>query len=228
MRKVGLLILALVFALGALGAGYAMWSDEIVIKGTVNTGTVDITVDEYSSTYVYKDLDNNELINSDEPMEGNYLLVAYATAEEAVNSDADVIMTFDNLFPGEIYCADFGGEYTGTIPVHVAADIAVCGEDAEAFADLWDLGYINYVVQVWDTEENEVEIGDVVQLHQGYRYNVALCIEIPQEIELDDQVVNSKEFLSGKSACFVAKIVAYQWNEAAPEVILPECPNGDE
>jgi hypothetical protein len=45
-KKIGLLCLALVFALGALGVGYAMWSDTLYIDGTVYTGDVDV---EFSS-----------------------------------------------------------------------------------------------------------------------------------------------------------------------------------
>lgn len=40
MKKIGLICLALVLALGTLGVGYALWSDEVVIEGTVDTGTV--------------------------------------------------------------------------------------------------------------------------------------------------------------------------------------------
>jgi len=40
MKKVGLLLLALVLALGALGVGYAKWTDTVTINATVNTGTV--------------------------------------------------------------------------------------------------------------------------------------------------------------------------------------------
>ncbi len=40
MRKVALLCLALVLALGALGVGYAAWTDTITIHGQVNTGSL--------------------------------------------------------------------------------------------------------------------------------------------------------------------------------------------
>jgi hypothetical protein len=54
MRKIGFIILALVLALGSIGIGYAAWTDEIVVTGTVNTGDVDINVEGYSWTLVYK------------------------------------------------------------------------------------------------------------------------------------------------------------------------------
>ena len=41
MKKIGLLCLALVLALGALGVGYASWTDTITISGTNSTISVD-------------------------------------------------------------------------------------------------------------------------------------------------------------------------------------------
>jgi hypothetical protein len=43
MKKIGLLLLVVVLALGALGVGYAMWDKTVYIDGTVNTGEVDAT-----------------------------------------------------------------------------------------------------------------------------------------------------------------------------------------
>jgi len=40
MKKLGLLCLAIVMALGTMGIGYAMWFDTLNITGTVNTGRV--------------------------------------------------------------------------------------------------------------------------------------------------------------------------------------------
>ncbi len=40
MKRIGLISLILVLALGALGVGYAAWTDTITISGTVSTGTL--------------------------------------------------------------------------------------------------------------------------------------------------------------------------------------------
>lgn len=40
MKKIGLISLALIVALGALGAGYAMWTDTVTVEGPVTTGVV--------------------------------------------------------------------------------------------------------------------------------------------------------------------------------------------
>jgi hypothetical protein len=40
MKKIGLLVLALVLALGTMGVGFALWSDVLYINGTVDTGRI--------------------------------------------------------------------------------------------------------------------------------------------------------------------------------------------
>ncbi len=44
MKKLGLLMLTLVLALGALGIGYAKWSDTVIINGSVETGNVSLGI----------------------------------------------------------------------------------------------------------------------------------------------------------------------------------------
>ena len=44
MKRIGLLCLALVLALGALGVGYAAWTDTVVMEQTVNTGSLDVGI----------------------------------------------------------------------------------------------------------------------------------------------------------------------------------------
>jgi hypothetical protein len=47
MKKFGILCLALVIALGALGVGYAAWTDTIFIDGTVSTGSVCLNIERF-------------------------------------------------------------------------------------------------------------------------------------------------------------------------------------
>jgi len=46
MKKIGLLCLALVLALGAMGIGYSAWTDTITINGTVQTGKVCLKIEK--------------------------------------------------------------------------------------------------------------------------------------------------------------------------------------
>lgn len=63
MKKIGLLCLALVLALGSLGVGYAMWSDTLTIKGNVNTGEVHVI---FASQY------DNDVKNDDPNVPGSW------------------------------------------------------------------------------------------------------------------------------------------------------------
>ena len=44
MKKIVLLCLAVVVALGGMGVGYALWSDSLYLEGTINTGEVDTCI----------------------------------------------------------------------------------------------------------------------------------------------------------------------------------------
>jgi hypothetical protein len=54
LKRMGLLALALVLALGSLGVAYATWTDSVYVSSTVQTGTMDINAIASSSTFVYK------------------------------------------------------------------------------------------------------------------------------------------------------------------------------
>jgi len=64
MKKIGLLSLALVLALGTLGVAYAMWFDTLEIEGTISTGEVIVIFD---SQY-----DNDPETGADDPCEEGY------------------------------------------------------------------------------------------------------------------------------------------------------------
>ena len=44
MKKIGLLCLALVLALGTLGIGYAAWMDEVSFQGTAKSGYIEVVL----------------------------------------------------------------------------------------------------------------------------------------------------------------------------------------
>jgi hypothetical protein len=231
VRKIVVTALALILMLGAMGIGYAMWSDEIYVEGYVHTGNVEIEVTGYSGTEVYKDLDTDEVVvltwkdtrfgrvYSGIPPANNILV---ASAGAGMGQDADhVVMTYNNLFPlGCLsYCADFGGVYTGSIPVHAAACLYT---EYGWLQQLWDMGYITYIVQTKAPGGQWVDwVDGVVQLHEGYEYNVKLCVSIPQEIysEIEQEWINTQAWLSGQTGSFIGKILVYNWNETPPPTL---------
>ena len=53
-NKIGTLFLVSTLALAGVGVSYAGLFDEIFVSGYVEAATVDIVVDSYSGTYVWK------------------------------------------------------------------------------------------------------------------------------------------------------------------------------
>jgi len=215
MKKIGLLCLALVLSLGALGVGFAMWQDTVTIEGTVNTGSVDLDIEELSSTWVYKVPDEDpEIVVNHAVIPGihatvdlnapvNGILVASATADIVSLTDyADniVTMTFTNIFPtDEPIVADVVLHYTGSIPVHVALTETV---DPEIEA---------YLVQQWlvsvDGGETWVETNmEDIQLHN--------CNRVKLNVYLDPVLLQKAgKDAQGLSGTFTKTITVYQWNE---------------
>ncbi len=101
MKKIGLLCLALVLALGSLGVAGALWSDWLYIDGWVETGYIgaewsietyyDDEEKDFSSIYVYP-------INPDYP---NYMYIEIW-----------------NAYPSVTYTVKWDIHNTGSIPIH--------------------------------------------------------------------------------------------------------------
>jgi hypothetical protein len=204
MKKIGLLSLALVLALGTLGVGYAMWWDEVTIEGTVNTGNVEISIEGLSETYVYKNVTSREMVMSTEPLVGADLMeVASATAEDVsvAGGAKKVQMTFDNIFPTcEPIAADVLLHYTGSVPAHVVL-----------LEDDVDGSIAPYLVQTWyvwdDIEQMYIEtVIDGIQLH--YCDLVWLVVYLDPVLLQED----GKD-AQGISGNFTKTVIVHQWNE---------------
>lgn len=97
MKKIGLISLALVLALGLGGVGYATWADVLTITGTVNTGTVSAVL----STGACSD---------DE--------VKDVSSISCVLTDPKTLtVTVTNAYPSITYTCEFDVHNTGTVPV---------------------------------------------------------------------------------------------------------------
>ncbi len=217
MKKIGLLSLALVLALGALGVGYAAWTDQVTIEGTVTTGSVELDVQRYSGTYVWKD--NGETVvwtgwmcELEEWAGAEELdiedAIGYAYAEKGPDNGADVVIVYHNIFPCIDWTANVELHYAGQTPAYVSADIDTADE---WLMRLWDEGYVTYSA----TLDGETITDAPVQVHYCDVIEVALTIYIPQEDELQ-----------GLEGSFSAYIGAIQFNKVGDwEDYFP--PNGE-
>jgi len=215
MKKIGLLMLALVLALGALGIGYAAWTDEIDITGTVNTGSVNIDVTGYSGTWVYKvpgapdiGFGAETVVIRGDPEDlvppTNGILIAHSVAMPTVVDDLPVddaiTVTFDNIFPDIEFEADVYFTYTGSVPAIV---------DLEQISFYDDFALLDPYIEVHFASSglaltNGVgpDVNGPVQLHYGDVVHIWMTLKIPEDLALMN--------LSGG---FTAVIKAIQWNE---------------
>jgi hypothetical protein len=230
MRKIGLLSLTLVVVLGALGIGYAHWTDTITIEGTVCTGSVDINVEYLSGSDVYKDLNTDDIVYhfwlkdlsgaiiwetwSADP--ANMDLFPVAHAGSTLLGDDLVGMNFTNAFPCSYLTADFIVHYVGSVPAIVTADFDRVPTDP-AVQYLWDNGYIRVWGQVVYFDDGEFDgfgpiIEGPIQMHYCDYVKVYMTVNLPQDDQLVGTGFTQADFMA-KCWNFVAHITATQWNE---------------
>jgi hypothetical protein len=203
--KIGAIFLISVLALAGIGVGYAAWTETINIQGTINTGSVDWHFIDYSGTWVYKNLTNDECVVSDTPLEGADLyLVAWSFAEEG-DDDHHLVVEFSNIFPCIDFEADATLEYTGTVPgkIYQLYWNDFWPEDAnETLLD--DVTTIEITLIYPDGNTEELSLSDLcgLQLHQGYKLQVVMTIHIPQDDDYE-----------GIFGDFNLDIGIIQWNE---------------
>jgi len=122
MKKVGLLVLALVIALGGLGVGYAMWSDTINIQGSVNTAEVCIG---FTSASSFDDCDSNTKDYTVKPGEDCKWAITRATKDvgcttAVISPDGKTVtVTLYNAYPGYLADVEIHIDNCGDIPVRI-------------------------------------------------------------------------------------------------------------
>jgi len=220
MKKIGLLALALVLALGTLGAAYAHWVDTVYIYGEVCTGSVDLVVVDTSNTWIWK-IDPHGILlqktwdSQDEepilPPLGSLGLVAFADTD--LVDDDTVAVNISNAFPGCDLTADMLVHYVGSVPAIVTAELGdVEGEGCCLLAQ-----YVT-VKFYWSNERGEQldEITDDVQMHYCDYVLAVMTLNIPQDVP----GIPQEDFMN-KCCSFDAKITATQWNECVPDNGIP-------
>jgi len=212
MKRIGLISLALVLALGALGVGYAAWTKTITVEGTVDTGSLSIGF-LYPETEVKRAIpqkDGVDIATVEIDFEGEigdktYFLIGEQTAYKKL------LVTIDNAFPQYLVDVAFYIGSMGTIPLHlIDFDIKDPNEILEFFwvadpvGSPWG-GYF-YAYDPTDPEDIILTIGvggivEGTQLHYCSWLKGDLIIELAQPAE------------QGTTYEFVVEINAIQWNK---------------
>ncbi len=189
MKRITILAMVLVLCLAALGIGYAKWTDEITIKGTVDTGTVDLVVDNYSGTWVYKDLTTHGMVVSPEPIVDPNLRYVAGAWGQAGAADDEVEMKWDNIFPTCMpFTADVVFHYIGTIPGKVASVDLQLDPGSEWILDP-TMATVVVEAKVVNSQDPE-RIGDIVdedyELYNCDYVELVVSITLAQRPETQD------------------------------------------
>ena len=225
MKKFGLLCLAIVLALGTLGVGYAAWTDQIMINGTVGTGSVCLSFDSGAGEVVctnpppdaiddYPDFNwsgwiptASTLIRSCPPgynFDSIYCVdkdVASVTVVEVLDADDNIVellVTIHNAYPHFLGDVSFWICNCGTVPI-------ILGEPIITQSPYLLIVYgdnIGAQLHPGDCVEISFKIG-VVQ-HMGYDDAGEWVVDHP-----DKPLTPMDDTLS-----FTITIPATQWNEA--------------
>ena len=132
MKKIGLLLSALVLALGALGVGYAMWDKTLTVEGTVNTGEVNMEIVSISSDDIGIDL--GFLIDGVTPKDKD---VGWTEVQIDPMDNQKGIVTVHNAYPCYENYVHFSGWNSGTVPVKLQ-DIIIDNPNACITVTAWD------------------------------------------------------------------------------------------
>ncbi|HUW44667.1 MAG TPA: hypothetical protein VMW50_02615 [Dehalococcoidia bacterium] len=122
MKKIGLLCLALVLALGAMGVGYSLWSDSLYVDGSIETGSL---CWEWTGTYTNDPGPPNSVIDwTCRPGFEGPPLYFWPTGKDVGYTDAVVIdshtieLTMVNVYPCYFVAVSVYARNCGTIPLH--------------------------------------------------------------------------------------------------------------
>lgn len=116
MKRSKLLALTLVVAIMMMGAGYAAWTDVLKLNTTINTGELEISLEQPIVSSV-----NVKELTPDGVRAANAEDNIIVTAPDINLESKTVTFEFENLFPGTQAYTTFWARNTGTMPVAINA-----------------------------------------------------------------------------------------------------------
>ena len=219
MRKIVLISLALVLALGGLGVGYAAWTDTVTVSGPISTGEVSI---EFTSSVSIEDpffpppiipgveaLEDKEVTQHGPGFPGFTQRTGKNVAwGESLLVNSDLLqVSFHNVYPHYYNHVAFWLHNDGTIPVKIWKYVFRDGAGnilAEFDSDL-DTGYVVFDLNNNGFDDFEIQWGDNygAQLEPSDIINISFGVSL-----LQDEGIQGEENLT-----FTVEAVAIQWNE---------------
>lgn len=217
MKKLGLICLACVMALGALGVGYAAWTDEVVITGTVGTGELKLGFTEVFSEIPALPCNGDFEYTDFVPVAGSvscppgYNFTNIHTIEECkdvgsvemerFDDDGDgcyerMEITINNAYPYYLAWISCHLINCGSIPVKIYPVISMVQDDG--------------VLIKWGNSYG-------AQLEPGEDAELSFYVGFPQHLMNPDTGLFDGELLPQNSQLtFTITLGGIQWNEYAP------------
>lgn len=215
MKKIGLICLALVLGLGALGVGYAMWDKTLYMDGTVQTGEVDWEFQSYAILDKYDPINHPTV--SDWNIAPGFVGAPYEVGKnvgwcegelvDGTDGDGDMSqlnLTFYNVYPGYYNSINVYPISTGSVPITFSKAII----QSDYFGPFSWTGYpyaqISLDITGDGLDDIEVQWGDSIptQIHKG---------DPPPVISFEIHILQTAE--QGISGTFTIEMVGVQWNE---------------
>jgi len=203
MKRIGLLCLALVLALGALGVGFAMWFDTVTVTGTVNTGDVawevegPLTNSDSLGTLDWNcffDLNGGDFVQMDKDV---------GETEVAIVDDHTFSVTIHNAYPYYTSHVAFKVHGLGSIPLRIWK--AEFYDDSGALVDTIYTSDQYVYIDFDDNGDDDFEIwwgnGFGVQLHECDKHDISFDMLLLQPA------------LQGQTYHFTVRLYAIQWDE---------------
>lgn len=205
MKRIGLLSLALVLALGSLGIGYAAWTDTLTISGTVATGHVEW---EFSGSPAQSDsgLDDNVFFTLEERhVNLVHMDKDVGSTSVAFTNNHLMTVTINNAYPFYYNHIAFIVHGLGVTPLKIWKVIIRDNNGAEV-ATLYANGYV--YLDLDDDGEFDLELwwGDNFgyQMHASYSADISFDLLVLQPAP------------QNASLTFSIELVAIQYNEYTP------------
>ena len=215
MKKLGLLCLVLMVALGAAGAGYAIWTSTVDIEASVDTGTVEIGIRDTGTSDPGTTLDPRRELGIDgAPVAADKHVAKTTSTNGAFRCDhgADfydsITYRYENIYPGYAPTVYHQICNCGTIPVHLTFSCQYAG-DPEVL--------MNMDIVEWVVIDNGVEMGrghdadGLNSLLDGYQLHPCHRLSIQEEVHW-----YTNDLPQGTSLEWTITVIGTQWNAAAP------------
>jgi hypothetical protein len=207
MKKMGLIGLALVLALGALGVGYALWSQQLTITGSTTTGSLSAGFGEIQYNDMYEDPPGSGFFVPGEVEGKDVASISHTVSEwftdPITNKSAPTRLSIaiTDAYPCYWAAITFRVKNLGTVPIMIY-QIIISDPTGEL---VWD--------DILKALVNPVSGEEIInfQFVNMYGEQIDPCDPLGEKAELDLHV--KQPAIQGHTYYFEMSLRAIQWNE---------------